>query len=366
MASTCTVCELHAESTFKVEGMDCRDEVVLIERRFKHLRGVEAFTADVIGQRLLVKYDAAKLSAAAITGAVADAGMRAWLEHEEPLVVGGHRREAAAVARVHRRRRVRRRPGAGDARPDAVARARRLRVDDGGGRYGDGAPRLERRAGAVARHQRADDDRRRGRGDPRPVVRGCRGDRAVRHRADAGSAHARARAARGRGAARSDAGRRAAARPGGRAPGRRRADCPGRADCDHAGREDPARRRDRRRAERGQSGAGDRRVAARGQGAGRRGVRRHHQRPRRAGGAGHAGAPRHHAGENHPPGRAGAGAARARPDARRSVRARLHAGGGRARDPGRHRCRRCWAAPPGSPGSTARWCCSSSPARARW
>ncbi|MEO8259311.1 MAG: heavy metal translocating P-type ATPase [Acidobacteriota bacterium] len=88
MASTCTVCELHAESTFKVEGMDCRDEVVLIERRFKHLRGLEAFSADVIGQRLLVQYDAAKLSASAITGAVADAGMRAWLEHEEPIVVG--------------------------------------------------------------------------------------------------------------------------------------------------------------------------------------------------------------------------------------------------------------------------------------
>ena len=88
MATTCTVCELHAESTFKVEGMDCREEVALIERRFKHLRGVEAFSADVIGQRLLVKYDAAKLSASAIAGAVADAGMRAWLEHEEPIVVG--------------------------------------------------------------------------------------------------------------------------------------------------------------------------------------------------------------------------------------------------------------------------------------
>jgi copper chaperone CopZ len=89
MATTCTVCELHAESTFKVEGMHCREEVVLIERRFKHLLGVEEFSADVIGQRLLVKYDAAKLSASAITGAVADAGMRAWLEDEEPIVVGG-------------------------------------------------------------------------------------------------------------------------------------------------------------------------------------------------------------------------------------------------------------------------------------
>ena len=84
----CTVCEIHAESTFKVEGMDCREEVALIERRFKHLRGVEDFQADLLGQRLRVKYDAAKLSASVITSAVADAGMRAWLEHEEPVATG--------------------------------------------------------------------------------------------------------------------------------------------------------------------------------------------------------------------------------------------------------------------------------------
>jgi Zn2+/Cd2+-exporting ATPase len=87
MTTTCTVCELHAESTFKIEGMDCREEVALIERRFKNLPGLEDFSADLIGQRLHVKYDAAKLSASAIAGAVADAGMRAWLEHEEPLTV---------------------------------------------------------------------------------------------------------------------------------------------------------------------------------------------------------------------------------------------------------------------------------------
>src|SRR6185436_9319707 len=34
-----------------------------------------------------VKYDAAKLTASAIAGAVADTGMRAWLEHEEPVAV---------------------------------------------------------------------------------------------------------------------------------------------------------------------------------------------------------------------------------------------------------------------------------------
>jgi Zn2+/Cd2+-exporting ATPase len=79
--TTCTVCELHAESTFKIEGMDCREEVAMLERRFKNLIGIEAFTADVMGQRLHVKYDAAILTTGSIADAVADTGMRAWLEH---------------------------------------------------------------------------------------------------------------------------------------------------------------------------------------------------------------------------------------------------------------------------------------------
>src|SRR3954462_748899 len=92
MTPTCTVCELHAESTFKIEGMDCREEVALLERRFKNLVGLEAFSADVMGQRLHVKYDAARISASGIADAVADTGMRAWLEHEEPVV--GSERQA--------------------------------------------------------------------------------------------------------------------------------------------------------------------------------------------------------------------------------------------------------------------------------
>ena len=99
--ATCAVCELHAESTFKVEGMDCREEVALIERRFKTLIGIEAFSADVMAQRLHVKYDAAKLPASAIADAVADAGMRAWLEHEEPIASdesGARRRRRLLMA----------------------------------------------------------------------------------------------------------------------------------------------------------------------------------------------------------------------------------------------------------------------------
>src|SRR5206468_1552798 len=83
--STCSRCELHAESIFKIEGMDCREEVAMLERRFRNLAGLEDFSADVMGQRLHVTYDAARISAAAIADAVADTGMRAWLEHEEPL-----------------------------------------------------------------------------------------------------------------------------------------------------------------------------------------------------------------------------------------------------------------------------------------
>ncbi|MQA29538.1 MAG: heavy metal translocating P-type ATPase [Luteitalea sp.] len=88
MAASCSVCELHAESTFRIEGMDCREEVAMIERRFKNLPGLEHFSADVLGQRLHVKYDAARLSTSSISAAVADAGMRAWLEHEEPIATG--------------------------------------------------------------------------------------------------------------------------------------------------------------------------------------------------------------------------------------------------------------------------------------
>src|SRR5438093_7430457 len=80
-----TVCELHAEPSFKSEGTDCREEVAILARRFKNLAGLEDFSADLMGQRLHVKYDAAKLSASTIAGAVADTGMRAWLEHEEPI-----------------------------------------------------------------------------------------------------------------------------------------------------------------------------------------------------------------------------------------------------------------------------------------
>jgi Cd2+/Zn2+-exporting ATPase len=68
--------------------MDCNEEVVILERRLKPLAGLEAVSADVIGQRLHVKYDAAKLTTSAMVDAVGETGMRMWLEHEEPMTYG--------------------------------------------------------------------------------------------------------------------------------------------------------------------------------------------------------------------------------------------------------------------------------------
>src|SRR4051812_29176034 len=87
--AVCATCELHAEAVFRVEGMDCNEEVVILERRLKPLTGVEAVSADLIGQRLYIKYDAAKLTTAAMVDAVGQTGMRMWLEHEEPMSSGG-------------------------------------------------------------------------------------------------------------------------------------------------------------------------------------------------------------------------------------------------------------------------------------
>jgi Zn2+/Cd2+-exporting ATPase len=82
MTARCEVCQIHAESTFRIEGMDCHEEVAILERTLKRLTGVEALDADVMAQRLRVKHDAAVLTPTRIAEAVARTGMRAWLEHE--------------------------------------------------------------------------------------------------------------------------------------------------------------------------------------------------------------------------------------------------------------------------------------------
>ena len=81
----CTQCAIHVESVFHVAGMCCADEALLLERRLGPLAGVERLSVDVIGQKMHVAYDAAVLTSARITDAVAEIGMRAWLEHERPV-----------------------------------------------------------------------------------------------------------------------------------------------------------------------------------------------------------------------------------------------------------------------------------------
>jgi Cd2+/Zn2+-exporting ATPase len=83
-APVCQKCEIHAEAVFRVEGMDCNEEVVILERRLRPLDGLEALSADLVGQKLHVTYDAGKLTTAAMVDAVGRAGMRMWLEHEQP------------------------------------------------------------------------------------------------------------------------------------------------------------------------------------------------------------------------------------------------------------------------------------------
>ena len=85
----CTTCAIHAESVFRVAGLDCGEEASILERRLVPLAGVERVSVDVMGAKLHVAYDAAVLSAARITDAVAETGMRAWLEHERPVDLPG-------------------------------------------------------------------------------------------------------------------------------------------------------------------------------------------------------------------------------------------------------------------------------------
>ena len=285
--------------------------------------------------RLHVQYDAARLSAGGISAAVADTGMRAWLEHEEPssrprparlascsCIASGLSLAAAIVAGwlgwplASRRLRAGRWPPGG---VHPVARAWR-------------ALRYTR-----ARHQRPDDDRRRRRDRHRAVVRSRDGrlslriaqqlesrsmDRArnaIRALMDLTPPDAAASATARRVRVPVDAGR-----------ARRRCACvPARRSRSMAA-SLPARATSTRR----------RLPASRCRSTRCRATRCSPapSTARRDRSASDAAGPRHDARAHHPPGRGGAGRARARAGVRRSLRARLHAGG--------HRCWRHWS----------RWC----------
>ena len=78
--ATCAVCVEHVEEGLHVAGMDCGDEIALLEQRLGRLPGFESLSADLVGQRVRVSYDRSRLSSDDIVQAVAETGMRAWPE----------------------------------------------------------------------------------------------------------------------------------------------------------------------------------------------------------------------------------------------------------------------------------------------
>ena len=66
-----------------IEGMDCEDEVSLIQKKMKSLKGLESFQVDLMSEALRVKYDPGMLSVQEIIKSVAETGMKARLEREK-------------------------------------------------------------------------------------------------------------------------------------------------------------------------------------------------------------------------------------------------------------------------------------------
>ncbi len=65
-----------------IEGMDCEDETLLIEKKMKSLKGLEFFQVDLMSQTLRVQYDPTFLSVQEIIKSIAETGMKARLERE--------------------------------------------------------------------------------------------------------------------------------------------------------------------------------------------------------------------------------------------------------------------------------------------
>ena len=368
MTTTCPVCELHAESIFKIEGMDCHEEVAILEHRLE--TAVRARSARRRRRRpaAAIKYDAAKLSTVANRRSrradrharlarARGAGGRRRVDGGGSLVVGVRRALRGSVSLAAVRRRARPRPGSRSQLSVALGGvhdgAARARQSFARGHLDINVLMLVAVAGAMALGEWA---------EAASVVflfalaqllearamERARG--AIRALMDLAPAEALVRRdGTGRNACRSTTSASATSSSSGRARRSRSTAASLRARATSTRRRSPANRCRSTRTPATRCSPARSTAAARSTST----VTRLRARL--------------DAGAHHPPGRAGAGAARAEPDVRRSLRAHLHAGrpgAGRAR---RAWCRRCARRPMlERRGSIARSCCWSSRARARW
>ena len=174
MTDRATVCELHAESVFKIEGMDCHEEVAILEQRAEaagRARGARRRRDRPAAEHQVRRREADdrprsrkrwRRPACAPGSSTRSRGRRAVRDHARArLVVALRRRSSAAGLALAVRRPCDRRAG--------VA-ASRWRSSLGG--VHTGAPRAGCRSRSrVARHQRADAGRGRRRDRARRMVR---------------------------------------------------------------------------------------------------------------------------------------------------------------------------------------------------
>ena len=63
--------------TLHIEGMDCNDEVEIIEKKFKALKGISDFEILLVSQEVKIHYDPALISGTDIIKSIAETGMKA-------------------------------------------------------------------------------------------------------------------------------------------------------------------------------------------------------------------------------------------------------------------------------------------------
>jgi Cd2+/Zn2+-exporting ATPase len=89
---------IQTQVEFRVEGLDCADEVAILRRQLSSLPGVRGLVFDVVHAKMAVKFDAALVGVEQIQAAVAETGMRCepWSAPQERTFWERHSRAALA------------------------------------------------------------------------------------------------------------------------------------------------------------------------------------------------------------------------------------------------------------------------------